>query len=117
MFLPIELIDIILEYNGSIKKRLGKYMNQINLNNKKYYLVKEFINKKIIIVNEIKKKFYFLIDRQSKLKFEISKMYSITNFPKCTKRIIYRTIHQLIPPYKDYYFYIWEHFSSTAPEL
>lgn len=34
--LPKELIDVILEYAGLIKMRAGKYMRQIDMNDKKY---------------------------------------------------------------------------------
>lgn len=116
-YLPNELIDLILEYNGNIKKRLGKYMNQLNLKDHKYNLLKENIRKKIIIINEFHKEIYFIIDRQSKLKVLLNFLYPNKYYGKYSKRIIYKTIHQLVPPYKTYYYYIWEEFSLTGPEL
>lgn len=38
--LPVELIDLTLEYDGSIKKRNGVYMNQIPKNDTRYDLLK-----------------------------------------------------------------------------
>ena len=40
--LPMELIDIILNYNGSIKLRNGVYINQIPRNDTRYELLKQF---------------------------------------------------------------------------
>ena len=39
--LPMELIDIILNYNGSIKRRNGVYINQIPRNDTRYELLKQ----------------------------------------------------------------------------
>ena len=39
--LPMELIDIILNYNGSIKLRNGVYINQIPRNDTRYELLKQ----------------------------------------------------------------------------
>ena len=116
-YLPNELIDLILEYNGNIKKRVGKYINQLNLQNKKYEILKESIRKKIIIINEFHKETYFVIDRQSKLKVLLNLLYPSKYYSKFSKRIIYKTIHQSIPPYKIYYYYIWEEFNINGPEL
>jgi len=53
--LPNEIMHIILEYYGKIKYRNGKYINQINTENNNYELVKEKLNNKIAVINNIKK--------------------------------------------------------------
>lgn len=47
MILPLDVIDIILEYAGKIKNRNGKLMNQIYLQDKKYISVIQTIHEKI----------------------------------------------------------------------
>jgi len=46
-FLPKELKNIILEFDGQIKYRRGKYMNQLNLEDPKYDCLKSIPQKKI----------------------------------------------------------------------
>jgi hypothetical protein len=50
IYIPKELINIILEYDGRIKYRNGKYINQLNFNNDMYNYIKQNIeNKKFIL--------------------------------------------------------------------
>jgi len=53
--LPKEIVHIILEYYGKIKYRNGKYINQINVENNNYLLIKEKLNNKVALINDIKK--------------------------------------------------------------
>jgi hypothetical protein len=45
-FLPQELKNIILEFDGQIKYRRGKYMNQLNLKDPKWDCLKSIPQKK-----------------------------------------------------------------------
>ena len=52
--LPIDIINRVLEYNGTIKYRFGVYMDQINIHDEKYDNLKQIINEKYNITNTIK---------------------------------------------------------------
>jgi hypothetical protein len=52
--LPKEIINIILEYDGRIKYRNGKYIEQINKEDKIYECIKEKIQKDIKLVRCIR---------------------------------------------------------------
>ena len=52
--LPIDIVNRVLEYDGSIKYRFGVYMNQINVHDEKYDNLKEITNNKYNITNTIK---------------------------------------------------------------
>jgi hypothetical protein len=48
-----EIINIILEYDGRIRYRNGKYINQINKEDKIYNCIKEKIKKDLLLVKSI----------------------------------------------------------------
>ena len=52
--LPIDIVNRVLEYDGSIKYRFGVYMDQINVHDEKYDILKEITNNKYNIANTIK---------------------------------------------------------------
>jgi hypothetical protein len=49
-YIPNELLDIILEYDGRIKYKNGRYVNIIHKNDERYNIIKPHINKKIKIM-------------------------------------------------------------------
>jgi hypothetical protein len=63
LYLPKDLINIVLDYDGRIKYKKGKYVNIIQKNDLRYNIIKNIISKKIEIMNEItfngKSSFYF----------------------------------------------------------
>jgi hypothetical protein len=52
--LPKEIINTILEYDGRIKYRNGKYIDQINTKDKIYECIKEKIQKDVKLVRTIR---------------------------------------------------------------
>jgi hypothetical protein len=104
-FIPPELVDIILEYIGFIKTRNGVFMKQIDLENQKFNLVKENLLNKSAIINIVKRE-KFIIDRKSKIGAYLRSIYH----DKLLISLIYKTIHQLIPPYQNTYYYMRENF-------
>ena len=51
-YIPKELINLILEYDGRIKYRKGNYTNIIHKNDVRYNIIKSVINKKKKIMEE-----------------------------------------------------------------
>jgi hypothetical protein len=56
-YIPQELVNIILEYDGRIKYKKGKYINIIHKLDYRYSIIDKLINKKInyikLIYNEL----------------------------------------------------------------
>jgi len=52
-FLPDVIIDIILEYDGRIKRRNGYYADQIDLRQEKYDIIRKYIGNKPTILSKI----------------------------------------------------------------
>lgn len=102
-FIPPELVDIILEYIGFIKKRNGVFMKQIDLENQNFNLVKENLLNKSSIINIVQKE-KFMIDRKSKIGANLRSIYN----DKLLTSLVYITIHQLIPPYEKTHYYLRE---------
>jgi hypothetical protein len=50
---PIDIINIILEYDGRIKYRRDKYVNIIHKHDARYNMITPLINKKMEIMKEI----------------------------------------------------------------
>jgi hypothetical protein len=51
--LPKDIINLILEYDGRIKYRNGKYIDQINIQDEKYTLIKKKIVYKLFLIKKI----------------------------------------------------------------
>ena len=52
-YIPKELLDIILAYDGRIKYKNGKYVNIIHKNDERYNIITPIISKKMEIMQNI----------------------------------------------------------------
>jgi hypothetical protein len=52
-YIPKDLLDVILEYDGRIKYKNGKYVNIIHKNDERYNILTSIICKKIDIMKTI----------------------------------------------------------------
>ena len=52
-YIPTELLHIILQYDGRIKYKNGKYVNIIHKNDTRYDIIQKVISKKLLIMKNI----------------------------------------------------------------
>jgi hypothetical protein len=65
-YIPKELLHIILDYDGRIKFKKGKYIDQIQKKDYRYDIIRNVISKKIEILKKI-----IVIDRNNNFYFEL----------------------------------------------
>ena len=53
IYIPKDILHIILEYDGRIKYKNGKYVNVIHKNDERYNMITSIIRKKMVILNNI----------------------------------------------------------------
>ena len=53
LYIPKDLLDIILEYDGRIKYKNGKYVNIIHKYDLRYFMLAPVIHKKTIIMKSV----------------------------------------------------------------
>jgi len=53
LYIPKELLHIILEYDGRIKYKNGRYVNIIHKHDERYNILKSIIGKKIEIMKHV----------------------------------------------------------------
>ena len=62
IYIPKDVLNVILEYDGRIKYKNGKYVNVIHKNDERYNIIMPVISKKNVIMKNIDlrgKDFYF----------------------------------------------------------
>ena len=52
-YIPKELLNIILEYDGKIQYKNGKYVNIIHKNDHRYYIIQKVVLNKLLIMKDI----------------------------------------------------------------
>ena len=64
LYIPKDVLNIILKYDGRIKYKNGKYVNIIHKNDERYNIITPVISKKMVIMKTIDlrgQEFYFAI--------------------------------------------------------
>lgn len=84
-YIPKELLDIILEYDGRIKYKNGKYVNIIHKYDERYNIIKPLISKKMEIMKTIEIKydgrgfyFEFFLNKTTGLVYDYNFSYKTT---------------------------------------
>lgn len=79
-YIPKEIINLILQYDGRIKDRKGKYINIIDKKDSRYNTIEPILSNKNKLIEKISLKyscFYFysnfIIDKTAGLFFDINK--------------------------------------------
>jgi hypothetical protein len=80
-YIPREILNIILEYDGRIKYRNGKYINRIANNDNRYSIIKTVISKNTEVIRHIEVSrlyqyfhFDFIINDTVGIYFDINKL-------------------------------------------
>ena len=104
--LPIDIVHLIIEYNGSMKLRNGIYINQLDIKSKKFNRLREIYVKKTEVFNEIlinyglKNPFYIDIfiynEKKIKFGFILDYFYIQNNFFICCYKDISKTDEYLL---------------------
>ena len=65
LYVPKDIVNIILQYDGRIKYKNGEYINIIHKNDERYNIIKPIINKKLTILKKVIKSdgnYYFTFE-------------------------------------------------------
>jgi hypothetical protein len=84
-YIPTELLDIILQYDGRIKYKNGKFVNIIHKNDERYNTIKPILGKKLKIMETIELchsgfyfQFYFNMYKHMGLVYDYNFSYNDT---------------------------------------
>lgn len=87
-YIPKEIINLILEYDGRIKDRNGKYINIISKKDIRYKIIQQVMSKKMELIVKIALKqsyffihYNFIINYYAGIFFDINK-YEISCYNK-----------------------------------
>jgi hypothetical protein len=81
-YIPKELLNVILEYDGRIKYKNGKYVNIIHKNDYRYYIIQKVVLNKLSIMKDFdlaNDDFYFEINFDIDKKVGLYYHYNLYN--------------------------------------